>query len=730
MADVSVTLKGKVDGSFTGMFSKATGYITNFKNAINTQMFNTLGASAMAGKAISTVEGNMKAVTSEAKQAIALQAQTGLPVESVAKLGKIAEEVGTSQRAIIKGYQKMKSQVADALTNPLGEAGQRFERLGISQQELSDAMASGNMEGMFGRVSDAINGISDESDQLNARMDMFGVLGNQLNGLIEKGSQGQDELRDKTQATSQFSLNQNKAMGDAWEKMWNGLKVFFSELGVVLNFLTQVIRILFNIVSMVGVVVGGVILLAFMGIVSALMLCVHLASAFARCFTTAGSDADKFFEGLEKGAEATYKATRDIAGGIVDQVIQDGKDIGESAVDITGYNANKKPKAPTKPDYKSDDTIKAEKKARKELEDEQEKLNGQYDEAEEHKRSLIKKRMELEAEYAKIVDKGSVEALNKQKEIVGVKLEEKKIADDLKKIAEDKAKAEQKAKDDQAKKLKDIKDKEEEIGLSEKEKLDLTERRIKAEEAGIPALEKAYRYSNTPEDAQRNLEALNAMKNKVEVDKAELAKDRKQLAFNEAEAQKKKAEQDLKQQQEDEKRGADAHATTLSDMETLNNKISDSQKKKNGATDEEIAQDEINREKSKLAKLEQANKAYKDKIAKGGKATAEGEKGLQEEISLKGSILDKEDKLAQSTNKPAEDKGSKGGVVADAMRRIGGGGRSFSQANEHLAVAKSSDKKLAECRDLLKLAVVDKVNGDYSIGSSLTLGTDKTPPKP
>jgi ABC-type multidrug transport system fused ATPase/permease subunit len=730
MADIAVTLKGKVDGSFTGMFSKATGYITNFKNAINTQMFNTLGASAMAGKAISTVEGNMKAVTSEAKQAIALQAQTGMPVESVAKLGKIADEVGTSQRAIIKGYQRMKSQVSSALIDPLGEAGKRFERLGISQEELQQAMASGNMEGIFGRVSDAVNGIGDEADQVQAKMDMFGPTYMQINGLIEKGNQGQEELRDKTQATSEFSINQNKAMGDSWEKMWNGLKKFFGEAGVVLNFLTQVVRILFNIFSGIVVIVGGVLLIGLMAVASVVMGLVSLGASFARTFTTAGSDADKFFEGLQKGAEATFNATNAVINGVGNQIVTDAKDIGESFSDMGGYDANKKPKPPSKPNYKSDDTIKAEKKAQKELDDAQQKLNSQYDEAEENKRALIKKRMQLEEEYAKITDKGSVEALTKAKEIVDVKLEEKKIADDLKKLEDEKRKADQKSKDEQAKKLQSIKEKEEEIGLTEAQKLDLTEQRIKAEEAGIPALEKAYRYSNTPEDAQRNLEALNAMKNKIELEKAELAKDRKQLAFNEADAEKKKKEQELKEQQEDDKKGADAHATTLSDMESLNQKISDSQKKKAGATDEELAQEEINREKAKLQKLEQANKAYKDNIAKGGKATAEGEKGLQEEIRLKGDILDKEDKITEATKKAPEEKGSKGGVVADAMRRIGGGGRAFSQANEHLAVAKSSDKKLAECRDLLKLAVVDKVNGDYSVGATLTLGTDKTPPKP
>jgi hypothetical protein len=447
-------------------------------------------------------------------------------------------------------------------------------------------------------------------------------------------------------------------------------------------------------------------------------------------FTTAGSDADKFFAGLERGAEATYKATRDLGGAIVDQVVTDAKDIGESAVDITGYDRGKLKKGESSPTYKSDDTIKAEKKAKKELQDAQDKLNSDYDEAEEHKRDLVKKRIALENELFAITDKNSVEALNKAKEIVDVKIEEKKLANEIKKIEEDKRKADEKAKVELNKKLQTIKEKEEEIGLTEKEKLDLTEKRIQAQEDSLPALEREYYFKAHLEGGAEKLASLNALKEKIQLDKAELAKDRKQLAYNEAEAEKKKKEQDLKEQQDIDKKGAEAHATTVSDMEALNEKISMSQKKKAGATDEELAQDEINNEKAKLQKLEQANKAYKDKIAKGGKATAEGEKGLQDEIKLKGDIMDKEDKLAEKTNKPAEEKGSKGGVVADAMRRIGGGGRAFSQANEHLAVAKSSDKKLAECRDLLKLAVVDKVNGDYSVGASLTLGTDKTPPKP
>lgn len=245
---ITVTVTGQTTPQFTGMFDKAKDYIKNFRSTINTNLLNTMGAAAMASKAIGYVTSTMREVTAEAKKFEQQSSRLGVAPEQIAKLNKLSEESGVPFRAITKGLNQVKKSAAEALIDPNSKMADVFRQLGIDAVSLAEA--SQDPMKVFGQISDAINEIGDDSEQLKALEGVFKQNGFMLKGMVEMGSEGQRKLVEGNTTMGALSIAQNAEMKDSWEKFWDVIKNGFAMFGVVLNPIVQSLRILLNVIQM------------------------------------------------------------------------------------------------------------------------------------------------------------------------------------------------------------------------------------------------------------------------------------------------------------------------------------------------------------------------------------------------------------------------------------------------------------------------------------------------
>lgn len=255
---ITVSVQGQVAPSFTGMFQKAGQYIQNFRQTINTNLLNTMGAATMASKAIGYVTSTMREVTAEAKKFEQQSARLGVAPEEIAKLNKLSEESGVPFRAITKGLNQVKKSAAEALIDPNSKMAKTFQQLGIDAGMLAEA--SKDPMKVFGAISDQINKIGDDGQQLAALQDVFKQNGFMLKGMVEMGSAGQRELIDGNTTMGALTIAQNAEMKDAWEKFWDVIKNGFAMFGIVLNPIVQLLRIFLNIIQVLVQSVWGVLM--------------------------------------------------------------------------------------------------------------------------------------------------------------------------------------------------------------------------------------------------------------------------------------------------------------------------------------------------------------------------------------------------------------------------------------------------------------------------------------
>ena len=255
MNPITILLRAVQHSSVGAVFGKAGGYIQQFRSQINSSLMSTISAAAMAQKAIGMVTSEMSKVTGEAKKFQQQGARLGIDPAEVAKLNKLSEETGTSTRAIFKGFNQIKGVAAEALADPTSEAAQTMKQLGISTDDLQNGLK--NPSQLFGQISDSLNNIGDEGQKMEAMTALFKANAAQLAGIVDAGSEGQKKLMEGNSVQTGLMIGQNAAMKDSWEKFWDAISVGFASLGVVLNPIVQIIRVLLNVLSMVVKVIGG-----------------------------------------------------------------------------------------------------------------------------------------------------------------------------------------------------------------------------------------------------------------------------------------------------------------------------------------------------------------------------------------------------------------------------------------------------------------------------------------
>ena len=302
MNPITILLRAVQHSSVGAVFGKAGGYIQQFRSQINSSLMSTISAAAMAQKAIGMVTSEMSKVTGEAKKFSQQGARLGIDPAEVAKLNKLSDETGTSTRAIFKGFNQIKGVAAAALADPTSEAAQTMKQLGISTQDLENGMK--NPTALFGKVSDSLNNIGDEGQKMEAMTELFKGNAAQLAGIIDAGSEGQKKLMEGNSVQTGLMIEQNTAMKDAWEKFWDAISVGFASLGVVLNPIVQILKIILNLISVFVKIIGGGVWAAFEAILGGILWVLGKSVEGWGMLAKAIGGVIKWIPGLGKAGEA------------------------------------------------------------------------------------------------------------------------------------------------------------------------------------------------------------------------------------------------------------------------------------------------------------------------------------------------------------------------------------------------------------------------------------------
>lgn len=480
-SNISITLKGVEDPSVQSLFGKAKTYVSQFKDSINSSLLNTLGAARLASMAIGQVSGMMSQVTHEAKKFQQVGARLGIDPSEVSKIAKVAEETGTSQRAILKGYNQLKKMASEALLDPTGKQMQVFKQLGIGADQLTAGLQ--NPTALMGDVSDRLNEIGDDSQKLSATQDIFKANGFAMSAFVDLGKKGQQEIIDGTTTMGDVEVASNAAMLQTWERAWDSIKGGFSKLGIVLNPIVQTFSVIVNLVTMLATLLGSSVLQIVIGVGVVLTDIVLTVGAFLGRIIQAvgwiakligmGDELEKFGEGFAEGAnklqEKADNGAQKVFGDINDKAYEmitgDAEDIGRAVKLGTLQTANNTPVDESRTYDSGGETpadVKALAKSKSDMANEQLRnsalLNGVgKDEMESLQRNLEMQR--LLAEAVTIKDKKSQQYLDNQ--LARLKLENDGLAIKAQHELEamERADAEQKA--DQKKALDRVKEKSE-----------------------------------------------------------------------------------------------------------------------------------------------------------------------------------------------------------------------------------------------------------------------------
>lgn len=475
MANIFVNIAARLQASFPTAFANATNYIQQFRGKVSSSLLATMGAAQMAQKAIGYLTQTFAQVTAEAKKFEKQGARLGLKPSEMEQFSKLAEESGVSEKAIVKGLNKIKAAAGEALRDPASKSAEAFRALGVSTEQLEQGLLEPVK--LFGITSDRINEINEEGQKQEALGAIFGANGTMLAGVIEEGSEGQKKLMEGNSTMGDLLIGQNAAMKDSWEKFWDAIKVGVASLAVILNPLVQILRMILNVLSMVVKMVGFLFPLlqaAFgvmakigqgifwvwekvLGIAGKLMRVIGFlpgamgaAAKKAADFLDAMGGAAAEAKGMAgAAADGLFEAAGDNALGIVNSIKEDGRDIIDSGKAIVaGYGDKKKSKSPVDREFKpmseeekkKRETMGAKNKALKEEIEQAEKMAAIEDEQKKNMAQRVLYGIEetkLRKAMDAISDKSSsayLEAEHELLELIKKRNEfERKWAEDLKK---------------------------------------------------------------------------------------------------------------------------------------------------------------------------------------------------------------------------------------------------------------------------------------------------------
>jgi hypothetical protein len=210
----------------TADFAKKTG--AAFSNIA--QQAAKLGAVVgVAGAAIGTslVRAGLESVDSLAKVSMRL----GIATEDLASLRFAAEQTGVSTDTLDMALQRMTRRVAEA-ANGTGEARGALEELGLSAKALNEL----SPDQTFRRVTEAMEGVGNQSDKVRLAMKLFDSEGVSLVQTMAAGTEGLNQFAREAEiaglAISSFDASKVEAANDSINRVRTTFQGFGQQLAV------------------------------------------------------------------------------------------------------------------------------------------------------------------------------------------------------------------------------------------------------------------------------------------------------------------------------------------------------------------------------------------------------------------------------------------------------------------------------------------------------------------
>lgn len=171
--DVMKDLGSAISGAFVASVKAATAAIAAVAAAIGTAITKAYGFATSAGEMADNV--------------LTLSAQTGVSTQKLQEWEYAANFMDTPVETITKSMAKMVKNMGDAAGGSK-TAQEKFSALGLSIYDTSGNLK--NSETLFGEAMDALSGIANETERDAIAMDLFGKSAQDLNPLIQTGSEG------------------------------------------------------------------------------------------------------------------------------------------------------------------------------------------------------------------------------------------------------------------------------------------------------------------------------------------------------------------------------------------------------------------------------------------------------------------------------------------------------------------------------------------------------------
>lgn len=197
----TMTKVNTVGSSFVAMGDKAASSFANFSSKASKSMDGLAAKSRTSLNEVGTSlislgtegAGKLADIYLDAAQSIDQLAKTsdslGMTTEALGGLRFAAEQTGVSQDALDASMQQMNSSLSQAAQGG-GDAVGAIQQLGLDAAQL----ASASPEKAFGMISDAMGGVTNQSEKSRIAMSIFGSQATGLTSTLALGSEGLGEM--------------------------------------------------------------------------------------------------------------------------------------------------------------------------------------------------------------------------------------------------------------------------------------------------------------------------------------------------------------------------------------------------------------------------------------------------------------------------------------------------------------------------------------------------------
>jgi hypothetical protein len=233
MAEASV-LEVLITGNSTPLTASLTKATTSVKTFATktTSLGNSMGgvftaaAVGIGALAVGAIAKGIQATTEWAGEVRSLQRVTGLAAEDASRLADAGNQLGISVNSLNIGFGLLAKNLVNGSTN--------FDKYNIATQD-----AQGNtlpFLDVLGNISDKFATLKPGADQAAFAMNVFGRSGKTLIPILQRGSDGLQELYDKAQAAGlvmgQDTLDAAKRLSIAQRQLGDAAKGAAVQIGV------------------------------------------------------------------------------------------------------------------------------------------------------------------------------------------------------------------------------------------------------------------------------------------------------------------------------------------------------------------------------------------------------------------------------------------------------------------------------------------------------------------